>query len=252
MNRRRDVLLIPVFAGVIAALLLQFWPWPQRTRNWSPTPGYQNLKHVALALQNYCSIHGTFPYHLDGPDHALYLVSDVLPASCFDLVPDGNPAAEAYWDHTEKRLVNGDVDYLNAASIRCGTNVVIAAEKWNPQDSWIRFACSDARIDSRPITETESTVVGSWWSTNGGLFRDRKLWEQWEQVQLPPPSSRNDDTVKVVQYYKGDHLQKRVWSSPHGQITETVETDDTGLVIGFTREPEDWESFWPWKRASAD
>lgn len=78
-----------------------------------PPPRMINLRQIGRAMMVYRNDHGSWPYSEAGPEAALYLLHDALPASAFDVPGRPSESGPARYDDTGKRLVNSGYLYLN-------------------------------------------------------------------------------------------------------------------------------------------
>jgi len=250
---------------VLVALLL---PAIQGPRKWRPSQAWKNLRQIRLAIENYCYANGSLPYDPKGPEYALYVLCTDLPASCFDSYPHKKPDAEARWDHAEKRLVGSDFEYINLPDIdRWSGQMIVLAEK--PHESYrsiMLLRCDGYETQCEAPSGSSREVLGNWDSSDNFLFKDYELFRKWESVPLPRTDHgyttatseaaegsiwnsrvvhRSFGRINVYYEYQQGEIVRRIFDSPEGKITDVVTTDELGRIVAFTRNPGDWESFWP-------
>lgn len=244
---------------VLAVVVLLLLPAVQMAGKWRPTQAWINLDTVGLALDNYRYAHGTLPYDARGPEYALYALADCLPATCFDGFPRDNPKAEAWWDHDQKRLVNSDFEYLNREGLDGSSRqMIMLAEKPHKPYTHVYLVLSGGIVTyGKSPSDSSRVFLGNWETSDNFLIIGVDLFRKWEAVPLPrsgggSTTSKNSRRIQskigdvTINYeYRRGELVRRIFHSPEGTIIDTVTTDELGRIIEFTREPKDWESFWP-------
>jgi hypothetical protein len=157
---------------------------------WKPGLGYAHLKQIAVTLYAYQCDHGFLPNHPSGPDHALYLVKPYLSGEPHNSVPDDVTLFDcpdskhringpSRWDDPEKRLVDGDYDYLNPKPVATDESEtyrdrVILAEKSGLRDTgrWFVTSHFDIVWHSFSGRSGDSDLLGNEWSLCDGVHQE--------------------------------------------------------------------------------
>ena len=253
-----------VFLTVVGVTLRDL-KWSHKTQ---VPQSWRNLGAVGTALNRYRLSNGFLPYDARGPDYALYLLSDYVSAPCFNTLPHHRVNTRARWDHVNKRLIGSDLEYLNMQFIgREDASLIVLSEV--PQDSerWIWAVTCDGRaVSCRRRKVATGSLVGNFVSQDEFIFKERGVLLEWEAVPLPltdqggvtVESDASEGATRrlrrashdfgriVVEYdYEGGELVRRTFQSPNGTIVDTITTDELGRIVAFTRDPSEWERFWP-------
>jgi len=271
-DARSPARVLPWLLGLCASAAVVFLliSAVQGPGKWRPTQAWKNLRQIRLALENYSYTHGSLPYDPKGPEYALYVLADDLPASCFDSYPHNKPESEAKWDHDQKRLIDSDFEYLNLPDIdrRSGQKIILAEKPNKSSQSISLLRCDGLTTQCKVPSDSSRDLLGNWDSRDDFLVKGDDLFLEWESVPLPQSEGgystatsqaaqgsiwntrtvhRAFGRVNVYYEYRRGELVRRTFDSPEGKITDTVTTDELGRIVAFTREPKDWQAFWPVK-----
>ena len=214
-----------------------------------------NMRSIWTAMQVYQSVHGSLPYHEEGPLKALYLLHDQLDAACFDGSPLKPDAERAYWDDKSHSLCNGDWLYLNPLPgepyrqrvILCNTHEVTRDFKSGSRPdvfvavimfgdfTWYNFKPTPSPLDA---------YLGNWLTVDEFFVPDRDVFLDWCRTH-PFAGVRSQDETSVrynngtviTNYFdtNGSPVRSEI-TTPHYFIHEKIRTDDLGRIIGIERD----------------
>jgi hypothetical protein len=245
--------LLPKFGLLATIAICLIFPFGCEQRRGLPI-GVKKSRQIMIALMEYHETNGHIPFDERGPEYALYKLHDLIDADQFRL-RDGSPTERPRWDHDGRRLIGGDVVYINqplteskdfGAIIFMGTPISTA--NWTYVGHlgfgpWTATfaAVPDRRILGSFLTVDDLYIVGS------ALFDDLatthvvpgQSWSTTSDSDHGLISSTVGD--RVMRYHFVDHCIHRCEiETPRGTIVETFRTDPLGQIIGMTRSPPDW------------
>jgi hypothetical protein len=216
--------------------------------------GVERSRRIMIALAQYLETNGRIPFDERGPDYALYKLHDLIDADQFQL-RESATIERPRWDPDSRRLVGGDVVYINRPLTESeGLDAIIfmgtptAGEKWTyvghlGSGAWIAaFAATPGRqILGSFRTVDDLYVVGS------ALFEDLAAthvlsghsWSTTSDSEHGLISATVADRELRYQFVDGRIVQCEI-QTPRGTIREEFRTDSLGQIIGATRSPANW------------
>lgn len=255
MTRARTWLVL-VIAGLLGLTLLQTLLDRQDAENRPLPPAVFKLRRINNALAGFMERHGTLPSDDRGFRYALYQLSSHLDASDFQLF-DESSAAPPFWDHQEKRLVGGDVAYLNQPRRELYPLhvILLATARGKERATWVGLSDFTAMTERFPNLAPDR-LLGSYHLNDGFFVIDRKVLDElqfshgthrvnnsrttsYHSSENGPDRIVLDDREIRFQYSRGQVATCQIETS-QGTINEIFETDDIGQIISVSRTPDNW------------
>lgn len=212
------------------------------------------MGQVVNALAVYCSNHAGLPVDVRGPEYALYELHTLLEPSCFDLWQKNAAAA---WDHEEKKLVNGDIWYLNKP---CERETCLSREwSWKivlmalPKGRTGLFGSLHGIWESDFEQMPDRRMLGCWRTVDDFYVVGDELYSYLKDTHVVPGhqwSSTYDNgrlrvstvgTLSITYMYRDGKLDTCDIKTSKGRLIEKFETDDLGLIKSVERSPMNWK-----------
>jgi hypothetical protein len=214
----------------------------------------KKCRRIVMAIEKYHDAHGHIPYDERGPEYALYALHDLIDADQFQLRESSN-AEQPRWDHESKRLIGGDVVYINQPlTTSKDWGAIIFMRKPTSDETWtdvgrLGFRGWTAKFAATP----DRRILGSFETVDEIYVVGRTLFEDLASTHVMSGQSwttTSDSDHGLIEASAGDrklryhYLDGRIGEceieTPRGIIKEEFRTDSLGQVIGVTRSPPNW------------
>jgi len=135
-----------------------------------PSTRVVNLKKIAEAMVAYHQATGVLPVSDRGPEAALYLLKDLIPADRFSVPGRAADAGPARYDHDSQQVVNCGYHYLNRpcrltfeAAEGAGRPVCIMLERFDSAEAGAYVLFSDGHVEfvSSPVGTAPEDILGA-------------------------------------------------------------------------------------------
>jgi hypothetical protein len=244
--------------GVLAVAWFLFQPGCQDAENRRASSGLRKLRRINGALTEYCEKHRAMPADDLGYRYALYQLNALVDAGDFQVLDHEDRLAPS-WDHERKRLLGGDIVYLNQPILAMypARVILFARPSGDQRSTYVGYSNFTASYEEFPVPPTDR-LLGSY--RHGDFFAvDRRVYEelqltdrsrmgkQWTShwtSSIGPDWEKCEDCEMQFEY-SGGRLSRCRIKTALGTIDETFETDALGRITSVSRSPNNWRELLP-------
>jgi hypothetical protein len=211
----------------------------------------RNLRDIVNALYEYQRANKMLPYSERGEGASLFLLQPLIGAAAFDVRSPKDKKPHAQWDAKSQQLVNGNVSYLNEPQTKLDSWRVILACDFD--DARKLYATGDGVIRGTKEPIPTPALVGSWVTREDFIVVGKSTFDNWCETHplngfaeltfvdegRNPTDAILDDGSKVHYSYEDGRLKGcKITTASGRRITETIQTDQYGRIVGISRSPE--------------
>ncbi|MFK7818778.1 MAG: hypothetical protein AB8G99_08660 [Planctomycetaceae bacterium] len=255
MNRLGSLVLIAGVSFVTVMSLINSGMF-----NRGPSPEELELRNrrrdFAMFLNLHAEIHGTLPYDERGADYALYALRNRVEADRFLLGSYSSTDRQPGWDDDKKKLIGGDILYLNKPGVESFPSRLVALAEIVPRQAGLVVSVySDG---ARHVTElaADEDLLGAYVSEDDFLIDGLALWQEFtithqrgsstssSNVPFGPISTEGPNHRITYRYEDGKLHSCTVIAGPH-TVQESFSTDQFGRITNIRRAPENWTEIVP-------
>jgi hypothetical protein len=216
--------------------------------------GAKKCRHIVNALTQYFETHGRIPFDERGPEYALYKLHDLIDADQFQLRETAT-TERPRWDAGSKRLVGGDVLYLNQPLTKSeGLGAIMFMGTPTDKEKWAYVgSLGDGPWTAAFAASPDGRILGSFRTVDGlyvvgsdlfeGLAAAHVVsghsWSTTSDSEHGLTSAAVGDRALHYQFVDGRIVRCEI-KTPRGTIEEEFRTDPLGQIVGVTRSPPNW------------